>query len=186
MSCWRPFSRRPLHSVGIVVVPSSQRLRHDDCDSSVSFELTDVRNNVWIISCKVKYMSLTCQSSLFGWGGVQVWNKDTSWFILILFIYLSNNVFYIIWIITYSGKIYYLYFVTLMDANVVKMALRCPGLIINLSWSKLVSSLLWTIVSFTDTLWYQRRKLNPYHKINKLRKKKEKGKERENEWKTET
>ena len=73
-----------------------------------------------------------------------------------------------------------------MDANVVKMALRCPGLIINLSWSKLVSSLLWTIVSFTDTLWYQRRKLNPYHKINKLRKKKEKGKERENEWKTET
>ena len=34
-----------------------------------------------------------------------------------------------------------------------------------LSWS-IVSSLLWSIVSFTDTLLYQRRKLNPYHIIN--------------------
>ena len=44
--CGRSFSTGPLEAIGIVVVPSSQCLRRDDCDSSVSFELTDVRNNV--------------------------------------------------------------------------------------------------------------------------------------------
>ena len=39
------------------------------------------------------------------------------------------------------------------------------GLSINSSWS-FVSSLLWVKVSFIDTYFYQRRKLNPYNKIN--------------------
>ena len=43
----------------------------------------------------------------------------------------------------------------------------CTGLSINLSWS-FVSILLWVIVFLIDAKLYQRRKLNPYNKINKL------------------
>ena len=127
LSIWRSAGSRNPHSfrwwlVMLGFLLSSYR-------SSVSSELVTSRNNICklYLTSQIYVTHLTIQ--LFLVRRSPVWNKDTRWFSLILFIYLSNNAFYMILIITYKYNLLEIFLHHLFVDNYLWIKLTPPTLL---------------------------------------------------------